>query len=462
MTTEFEIQLTDLDTGRVNRLTHWSDYTYISDLMSPAGTFTATIAPTASQRAFTAPGGQLAKVFAYGALQETAITDERSEATNKTSTDLQVSGRGVGGLLIDSVIPPSVGYSIGNLTLEQIVNRITDPWQPDYITSVVTSNEASRFIAAGAQSNYTTKSKYKIETLKDGNGNAVIGPDGKPIKVKKLIPGKTVNTNLKKFGKSSPYYRGTNQETQRRTRIKPGEKVWSVIARLCKMIAAHPFVGCDGALVIGRPTYDFDASAYGDGLVLDWNESEQRATGGNVLRQQFETSIAERHSETIVWGSGKPRKTSMGAELKRHTWSVKDPAPAFWVRSATSPFLTTNKLYKPNLITVKNVANEDLIRRIARGMVEEAIIGAFSLEYEIAGHHINDVLPVVDSMIPVRDQRLGIEDNYYIVRVERKYTLTEGKTTVLKLIPPEIWLYFDHDATGDDEYLEHMVQRVWW
>jgi len=462
MTAPFEIQLVDLDTGKTNRLTHWSTYTYISDLMQAADTFTATIAPTANQRAFTAHGGQLAKVFSHGALQSTAITDERSEAASKSSTDLTVSGRGVGGLLVDSAVPPSVGYSIAELSLLQIVNKITDPWQPDYITSVVASNDVSRFIAAGGQSSYSTKSRTALRVKKDDNGNPVIGKDGKVKRERYLIPGKTSKARYKPFGKKSPYYRGTGEETQRKTRIEPGEKVWGVISRLCKMVAAHPFVGCDGALVLGRPAYDFQPSAYGDGLVLEWNDKQQRATGGNVENVQFETSIAERHSETIVWGTGKPRKGSMGAEIKRHTWSVKDPCPAFWVRSAASPWVTTNKLYKPDVRKIKDVANEDLVRRIARGIFEEKVIGAFSLQYEIAGHHINGVLPVVDSMIPVRDERFGLEDAFYITRVERSVSLDRGATTVINVIPPKIWLHFDHDKTGDDEYLEHMVQRVFW
>jgi len=95
-------------------------------------------------------------------------------------------------------------------------------------------------------------------------------------------------------------------------------------------------------------------------------------------------------------------------------------------------------------------------------MFEDAVINAFSLEYKIAGHYINGNLPVVDSMINLHDERYNlIGTPYYIIRVERQMGF-DGRFTVLKLIPPRIWLYLDHDKTGDDEYTEHMVQRVFW
>jgi prophage tail gpP-like protein len=461
MTIDLDIHLQDLDTKKTHRLTHWQEYTLISDLMNPADTFSATLAAVDSQRDFTAHGGQKCQVFFKGALQSTAITDERSEAVSGSATDLQISGRGVGGLLMDSVVAPDQ-LRLTEKTLFQVAQDITAPWQPDYITSVVTNNAANRYMVAGKNPSYSTGTKYRTIWL-DANGkdspvNTGNGSRHEIVKTKIQVKG-----TKQKFGENSPEYRGIDTDSLKQTEIGPEEKVWEVLLRLCKQIACMPIVGSDGALILTRPAYDFDPSVYGDGIVQKWDRKNKRAAGGNVMRSQFETTIAGRNSEIVAWSTGKATKTTVGKQLLKHVWSVKDPSPAFWKRQAAAPYLTDNILYKPTRVVFRNLRNEKLIRRKCRGMFEERVIGAFSLEYQLKGHTINGVMPVVDSMISVYDERYGlIGQPYYITRVERKLGLSDGATTVLKLIPPKIWLYFDHDKTPDSEYLEHMVQRVFW
>ncbi len=460
MSLELDIHLTDIATGKVNRLTHWTDYAVISDLMNPADTFSATLAAVRHQREFTAHGGQKAQVFTYGALQSTAITDERSEACSGNSTDLQITGRGVGALLLDNVVDSSV-LSMSNLTLDKIADRITKAWQPTWITGIETNNSANRYLIAGARPKYTTKTTVKkVYWAFDGKtrttrANAAFHSE-ETIKSKVPIRGKK-----KKFGKNSPVYRGITSEKVTQNKIGPEEKVWEVILRLSRQIAAHPFVGADGTLIITRPCYDFDSSVYGDGIVQKWNKKANRATGGNVMRSQFETSIASRNSEIMAWATVKPKKTTIGKAAISHTWSVKDPSPAFWERSGNT--LGANIIHRPDRIIFKTFNDPKMIRRRVRTLFEERCIGGFSLEYQIKGHTINGVMPVTDSMINVHDERYDLTgQTYYITRVERKANQSDGRHTVIHLKPAKIWLYFDHDATGDAEYNEHMAQRVFW
>jgi prophage tail gpP-like protein len=422
----------DLDTKKSHRLTHWQNYAVIQDLKNPADTFSATLAAVDSQRDFTAHGGQKAQVFFQGALQSTSITDERSEAVNGTATDLQITGRGVGGLLLDNVVA-SDQLSLVDKTLFKVAQDITAVYQPDFITSVVTDNAANRYMVAGKNPSYSTKYKTKVF------------PDGSTQRVKTKI---RVKGSRQKFGKASPFYRGITEDKLTQNKIGPEETIWGVLVKLSRQIAAMPMVGSDGALIITRPTYDFDSTVYGDGIVQNWDRKNKKAAGGNVMRSQFETSIAGRHSEIVAWAT---------------TWSVKDPGPAFWTRLSAAPWLGTNILPKPTRLVFRTINNENLIRRRCRTLFEERVIDAFSLEYQLRGHTINGVLPTVDSMIPVYDERYGlIGQPYYITRVERKMDIADGKTTVLRLIPPKIWLYFDHDKVGDDEYTAWMVQRVFW
>ena len=202
-----------------------------------------------------------------------------------------------------------------------------------------------------------------------------------------------------------------------------------------------------------------DPSVYGEGIVQLWDRKNHRAAGGNVIASQYETSIATRPSEVTAWATTKPRKTTKGKKLPQ-TYTVKDPSPAFWKRTSAGR-LGANKLHRPQRVVFKTLKNEKLIRRICRSMVEQAIIEAFSLTYTVRDHVINGVLPVVDSMILVYDERYNLVGPFYITRVERKMDYS-GRFTVLKLIPPKIWLYFKHDETSDLEYEEHMIDHVWW
>jgi prophage tail gpP-like protein len=459
LTEELNIHLTDLETGKVSELTHWTQYAVISDLMNPASTFNATLGATQYQREITAAGGQKAQVFSYGALQATAIVDERSEATAKSNTDLQISGRGVGGLLLDNVVDSKL-LSLRNRTLKQVTEDITQEWQPDWITSVVTNMASERYLVSGTRPSYTTTTKKSIKYT-DANGKPTSGPvpGGRQQEVNTPVR-KRVKGTKKKFGKDSPVYRGLD-ESLKQTRIQPEDKVWSVISALSKQIATHPYVGADGALALMRPAYTLDSSVYGEGIVQLWDRRRHKAMGGNVLRSQYETSIAGRHSEIQAWSKGKANKTTMGKALMKHVWSVKDPGPAFWVRTATGG-LGAAKLHKPDRAVFKNLRNEKLIKRRCRTLFEDRLMASFSLEYELPGHTINGVMPIIDSMIPVHDERYGlVGENYYITRVERKMDYS-GRSTVLKLIPPEIWLHFDHDTTDDATYEAHMIDRVFW
>jgi prophage tail gpP-like protein len=459
---DLDIHLTDLGTGKVNRITHFTEYSVVEDLMNPASNFSATLAAVNPQRGFTAHGGQKAQVFFNGALQATSITDERSEATAASNTDLQITGRGVGRFLIDNVVD-SKALSMTDRTLAQVAQRITEPYQPDFITSVVTDNAANRYMVAGKNPSYASKTKSKVVWLgADGKPNASNTNQGYGFSNVKSTTKVRVKGSKQKFGKASPFYRGTTTDNLKQTRISPEERISDVLGKLCKQIATHWWVGADGALIIARPTYDFDSTVYGEGIVQKWDRKVGRATGGNVMQSQFETSIATRHPQIVAWATGKPSKTSMGKALLKHVWSVKDPSPAFWQRLA-GPKLGRQILPGEDRKVFKSIRNEKLIRRVCRGIFEERVIAAFSLEYQIAGHTINGAMPVCDSMINVHDERYGLVGTpYYITRVERKLNMDGGRVTMIKLIPPKIWLHFDHDSVGDAEYEEHMIQRVFW
>ena len=464
MNIDLDIHLTDLDTGKVNRITHFTEYSVVEDLMSPASNFSATLAAVNSQRDFTAAGGQKCQVFFKGALQATSITDERSEATSGSSTDLQIAGRGVGRFLVDNVVD-SKYLSMTDRTLFQVAERITTPYRPSFITDVVTDGAANRYMVAGKNPSYTTTNTKKVRTYFIP-GTKTKSPGNKPTLDFEDVQQKGRKVRVKgskqKFGKASPFYRGITADSLKQTRIGPEERISDVLGKLCKQIATHWWVGADGALILARPSYDLDGTVYGEGIVQKWDRKVGRAVGGNVMQSQHETSIATRHPEIVAWATGKPSKTAMGKALLKHVWSVKDPSPAFWKRTAAGK-LGGRILPGGDRKVFKSIRNEKLIRRVCRGIFEERVIAAFSLEYQLQGHTINGVMPVCDSMINVHDERYRLTGKpYYITRVERKLNMDGGRVTMIRLCPPKIWLHFDHDKTGDAEYEDHMVKAINW
>jgi prophage tail gpP-like protein len=449
MPPQLRIEVTDRDDpSKVHAVDKWISYRVTNDLFRGTSDFTAALTATKKNRELFGPGGQTVRVYSHGALQITGIIDERSEDTSTTSTDLHVSGRCGGGLLIDAGVDISK-LSVANLTLEAIAQRLTEDYQPTWITSVVTNAAASRYISAGVAKSYTTKARR------------VKKPDGSY----KTVPGRRVSKGLgSKFGKRSPSYRGVDQDRLNQVKIEPGEKIMDVLQRLAAQVAAHVWVGADGALIVSRPCYEHDWRSYGDpGIQLLWDDTARKGAGGTVAGVAIESTVASRHSEYQIFAESKSNKGVKASDVIKHSATFKDPGQAFWKRQSTPPYLTTAKLRKPNIIRVKRLTDPALIRRLARSMVEDSVIKAISIDYELNGHHApSGALWVIDSMVWVTDQRNNLDSPFYIVRVDRKYDMQNGATTQLRLVPPSIWLYHDHDALSDDAWTKHMVNNVWW
>ncbi len=456
--TDLVIAISDRDNPSKQRdLTGWLSY-QVSHNIHAGGVpvFSAMVSPTKANRELIGIGGQRCWVYLDGAFQFAGILDERSEDCSLTAADLSVSGRGMAGQLVDSDIPPGM-LSLAGLTLEAVAKRWIEPWS-DLVPGVTTNYAASRYIVAGggASGQSGTSDAWDPAGLRQ-----------RPP-VYKLREG-SARGPAKPFGKSSPYYRGIDREQLRQVTMDPGTKVWEGLAKLCGQIGAALWSGCDGTVVIGKPSYDADPKAcYGVGLRIEWDSAQSRYKSGNVVGFRVETTCAERASEYLLVGTSKSSKKAKGKQVVKNWSEVRDPSPAFWKRQSTPPYLTDNLLYRPRVLDVKGVLDPKCIKRIAMRVMEEAAIRAISMEYQVNGHlGPAGLLWTPDSMVELFDERHDLYGPHWIAGrdfgFESQGQSPTGRTTKLKLYPPEVWLpSFDPDTMSADAYTQWMMHRIWW
>jgi prophage tail gpP-like protein len=416
------------DPAKVYTIKKWTSYNVTLDVMQASNNFTVSVPATQKNRDMIKGGGSTVRVFCRGIPQLSGIVDERSEDTSTDSTDLHVSGRDYAGLLLDCVAPKGE-LSIQNLTVEQIAQKLTVNLWPSHFLSVETNAAATRYVVAGGT----------------GDGSA---PTGK----------------FAKFGKASPAYAGTGSETFTQTKIPWGSKIWDVLQDIVKQIGCAIWIDHVGHVIITRPCYKFDASAYGDGITLHWDAKNRRAAGGNVQGVTFETSIAGRCSEYDVGAVGKMGRGVRGKKLLLDGGVIKDPSPAFWEKQINPPFFVKQRLYKPGQISERNIQDARRLTRLARREMCEKALAGFNLEYKMRDHLApSGAFWVPDSCVKVLDERNGLNDVYYIHRVERRFDQTSGRTTVLKLIPRDIWLSsFDQPEIPDSLFYAHHCSKINW
>lgn len=449
---DYSIRVADRENPRQwHILDRWQSYSIVQDMLSSADSFSLSLPPTPRNREIIGRGGQRCQIYSYGALQLTGVLDERSDDTSTDATDLQVGGRDVTAVITDSAVPMD-RLTITNLTLLDIAERFTEPWRPDYIPRVVADAAAARYVAAGGKVTYGAgRGNWKDQGYYEGDRPMTLWTEGRAAG--QYYPNK-------RFGKSSPEYRGIDQEPLKQFRAEPGERIWEVLERLSRQVACHIWNGPQGELIIARPCYGFDPKLYGAGIELRWDKTAGRAAGGNVKGVHLQTSIAERFSDYSIYAQSKSSRKARGKQVVRHGQTWRDPGQAFWAHTPTA--YSTRRYYKQEVLRVRRLNDPKLLTRLARTTVEERVIKGFNLEYMLNGHHApSGALWVTDSLVNVRDERNNISGPMYITKVERKFDQS-GPSTKLRVIPPDIWLAYDHDTTPADWWEAHMAKAVWW
>jgi prophage tail gpP-like protein len=441
----------------VERLGLWEDYTITVGVGrgdSAMHSFKLTFAGNHAQlQTIGTTGGALVEVLVDGAPQFKGIIQEVSRANTTSDRDAQLTGRSFLGLLQDAVIPFN-RLNLRGATVSALVNRWVAPWVPDYIADVKYDAAAARYIMAGG----------KVGS-KPGSKEGTIGK-GSTLDTRSYTPPGKSKARKGRFGIRSPAYRGTQTDAVRRSKLDRGTKVLPAIQSLAEQTGVMVWESPDGDLLLTRPTYNFDRTVYGEGIVLKYDSRNNRATGsdvGDVMEARLDTSIAERSSEYRIRSSNKPSKSAYVKQMYS-TQRIKDPSPAFWTRSASAPHLTGPILHRPGYIEAKGIYSNSIISRIARRAMIEKALGGFSLTYMMRGHYSKTGhLWTPDTMVSVDDDVNGIKADMYIHQVERRFDQSNGRYTVLHLIPPDLWLgQYDTDKVDNDTFERETMNRIWW
>jgi prophage tail gpP-like protein len=413
-------------------VTQFRSWSVTSCLTTPADHWSLSITPTAENRKLFAHSrkGAVVEIYLDGTEILIGRIDTVSRAAAGSAYDLQVSGRDMAGLLLDSCVPKD-SLSVANLTLEQIIRKFTVDIWGDKFPDVYLDNGPNRY--------QLTSGTYKSNKLKS------VG-----------------EVKSKPFGRSSPFRSGVKTERIRNNRIEYGETIWPVLAELAQQANAHLWCAADGSIVAAAPCYTMQPDAYGSWLHSGWDPEAERAVGGNISELRYDTSLAGRCSTYEVAGVGKSSPKSRGKALLLAGGVVHDPSPCFWDWPNRASLD-----YVPGVIKA-TTQDKRKLTRYARRIVTERILNGFSLTIRVPGLRTNGVLWATDTMVNlnitnIADEIHSLIGPYYIYRVERRLSSTEGATTSLHLWPPDIWLSdMDEPEIGDDAWYAHLQPLVTW
>jgi prophage tail gpP-like protein len=402
---QVKIEADDLaDPSTKKEILAWNDYEINSSLFNAADAFTVEITPKPEWRKFFYTAGHKCRVYLDNELQMTGLLDTIQKSSSGDALSLTLSGRDYGGLLVDDT-PPMITYY--NRSMKQLIETLIVN-HGAYITETVTDNAANRFIVSGKS---------------------------------------------KKVGKKSPVYRGITAERDWSTRSKPGEKIWDVINHMAEEIASHVWMSADGKLVIARPQYKQDPDIYGEGLYQITNKAGELTRSNCHI--SWDPSIADRFSHWNVTGQGTPKASAQGKTLSDHYNKARDPSPGFYTAGI-------NRFHKENNLSIKNIKDNKMMRRMARTRMEKSIIDSYDMKATVFGHRPQPDAPLytVDTMINVKLDTWGVNRPHYIIGRVFRNDASNGETTELDLIPPDIWLAHDHDSLSDTTYLDKLTKAV--
>jgi prophage tail gpP-like protein len=417
------------------RLDHWEAY----DIKNPppwegCASFSLTPSPTKAVFELFDTPGQKIKISSGYHPQFTGIVDAVSSGATPQGKTITITGRDMSGLLVDSAAPR---MSLKGYTFKKLTETLLQPWYPEYVEGITTNNAVNFYRMTGIR----RRDKHHFGHL--------VGMTKKdpPSQTKVIKAAYFVDKKVY----SSPYG-GYDVETSPHAWGQAvGKRVKDVIDQLAKQVAGCAWMTADAWWFVGRPRYN--EKPYNK-LVAKPGQLEYVKAVERVV------SIADRHS--IHWATGKGRtvKTKRGRNAS-HRVGCFDPSPAFW--KDTYSRALDERLYKPTILEARRGSRDDkMLRRMVRTKMEESIVKAYQYEWQVRGHHNNDILWNTDACVEVQDEIHNVNDEFYICGRRFVKSIQGGTSTVLQLCPANIYLAVDHDEMNDDDYADYLRQRVLW
>lgn len=209
------------------------------------------------------------------------------------------------------------------------------------------------------------------------------------------------------------------------SRIRPGDKTWWVMSRLCRKAgflmwsAPYPEEGAGIGVVVDAPNesttpvYAIDRYRSGAGYAGRILESERTV---NVRGVPTDVT-AYTHSALTSGQDVRMRTVEHNRRVLDHPLAVRDPLP------------------RPRFIRLPRARTVAALRREAERLISDAMADFLVYEFTVQGHSNNDRLWAVNSPCFVSDEFHGIEEVLLVTSVHFHGSRQRGQLTRLRMVP---------------------------
>jgi prophage tail gpP-like protein len=213
-----------------------------------------------------------------------------------------------------------------------------------------------------------------------------------------------------------------------RFRVKPGEKGWAVLERVCRqlglMIWSAPYPGGDTAgLVIDAPLETGDAT-----FRFTRIENSDGTFSGNILRGSHKTTTRGIPTEVTGFASAH-LQSGQDTRVQRTVFNQQLTGP--WVIADPPP--------QPRFLPKEQAHTADAIDREAQKVIADAMAGfrTYECDVEGLGQEINGAMRLytVNTLAHVRDDRRGIDEDMLITSVTMKQSRKGATVGSVRMVP---------------------------
>ena len=379
----------------------WHSYSFNSDFLTPTDAFSLECSEsslTPEERRILLPGAKC-ELKVAGVPQMTGYIDKITiKGSRSGGGTISVSGRDTFGHVVDSNMDPREKFK-ENMNLEEIVREVFEPFGFDFFFD---ENSDDR----------SAKQALRVKTSKKG----------KPIK------SKTMAAQL---------------------RPHEGEGCFAFVQRLANRFGLWVWPTSDGlGVVVGTP--DFDQYPSG---VIRRSRTDQKSNvldGGEVtydLTSQPSFIVAEGFGGGAEWGKSKLRVVMMNPFVE-----FQDDIEAILARFrpyTLAYYISQNEGAASAAIVLGNIKNPrprpmflhdaesrsiEELSRFARREMSLRTRKFLTAKYTIAGHMVDGVVPIVDSVWQIEDALGDLSEPMWLKGRTLKRARPGGTTTDLEFI----------------------------
>lgn len=374
----------------------WVDYQITCDMLSPADSFSMTVAPASKALFDLLAPNKAVEVRIDGTVVLNGYIDERRRhASRSQGSTLQITGRDKGGRLIDESMPLATG--LRQLTLRDLARKVAEPWFSEVVFNNGANRSAIRGRRAAKAAAWNEPTSAELAAEKKRNLSRYQGQDlGGLFETPKEAPKK----------------------------VEPGQSRWDVLASVLEPARFLAWSTADGRqLVVGVPNYDQRPQFQ---FFLAASSTSERRGYTNVLTWDHVATVADRYSEVQVLGTSRGNESTYGSALDRDA-TVRD---ARWTGAIKCLVVQDDEI--KNAADAKARAWRELALREMHADVITVMVDGHGQRYNAASA---PALYAFDTVADLLDEETGVGGRWYVTSVEFSGSKDEGETTMLTLVP---------------------------